>query len=859
MKKTLLYGYFTEDSFYIEKCLGLEDLYDSFSDKYEGLFNLTFKDKEHLSPGLIFLHDLSSLFLKRLSEQSDLEISRQDVEVPLLDEDLTLLLEELPLVLGAEHVTSEWLHLQWQHLNDVFSRLILDYEDTVEKFLNSLDENIHVADRIYFHLVENKQSDLPFAFIATYSVKTKSGAKHMPLMHAFETFKDDQKKLIQLIASVTKIAGESDFISEILESGELFSPLELNAEEAYDFLKDVHVYKKYGIMCRIPNWWKKKNPFKMSVTLGDKKPSKVGLDALMDFKPTLSLNGLDLTEEELREFLEMAEGLLLYKGQWIEINKKNIEKALEALEHYKVLSDGQMTVSEALRMQIEEFDHDTDIDVSFDNGMWLKDMYKALSGQIKQTYPLEDSFKAQLRHYQNDGYNWLNQMNDFGFGACLADDMGLGKTVQVIAFLEKARKVSDGQALLILPASLIGNWVKEVEKFAPEMTYQILHKSRLKKGEELELSNEYLVMTTYTMAKKLDFLRDKTWDYLILDEAQAIKNPGTKQTKAIKEIPAKMKIAMTGTPIENRLDDLWSLFDFMNQGLLGTPKEFKTFSKSLKDNPYGYSRLRKMIQPFLLRRMKTDPKIISDLPDKLEMNTYTGLTKKQEVLYKKLLKDIESKIGEAEGINRRGLVLASIMKFKQICNHPDQYLGNTDYKPENSGKFMQLKDICETIYEKRERVLVFTQFKEMTGPIADYLSTIFKKEGLVLHGGTPVKKRQEMVEAFNGEDYIPFMVLSLKAGGVGLNLTGANHAIHFDRWWNPAVENQATDRIFRIGQKKKVMVHKFVTTGTIEDKINDMIEEKIKLSGEILSETGEKWLTEYNDEELMKLFSLGGE
>jgi non-specific serine/threonine protein kinase len=857
--KKILDAYFTQTSFIIEKCQGLDDLYNNFHNKYEGLFHLAFKGKEHLSPALIFMYDLSSLFLKRLSQQADLEISREKVQVPLRDEDIEVLLKELPLVLGAEYINDGWLQLQWEALNKVFSSLISHYEGSVESYLKKLDENIHVADRIYFHLVEHKGASVPFAFIATYSVEMEEGPKHMPLMHAFETFKDGQKKLIQLIASVTKISYESNFISEILESGELFSPLELSAEEAYEFLKDVDIYEKYGVMCRIPNWWKRKSPFKMSVTIGEKIPSRVGLDALMDFNPRLTLDGMDLSEEDLKAFLEMAEGLLFYKGKWIELNKKNIEKALEALQHYKDLSHGTLTVSEALRMQLEPAGLESQIDVSFDHGKWLKEMYKALRGEVKQSYAVEPSFRATLRHYQYDGYNWLNQMNDFGFGACLADDMGLGKTVQILAFLEKNRKTSQGQALLILPASLIGNWVKEIDKFAPQMPYQILHKSGLKKGQVLELSGDYLAITTYAMAKKLDFLKDQTWDYLILDEAQGIKNPGTKQTKTIKEIPARMKIAMTGTPIENKLDDLWSLFDFMNQGLLGTPKEFKSFVKGLKDSPYGYSRLRKMIQPFLLRRMKTDPDIISDLPEKMEMNSYTTLTKKQAVLYKKLLKDIEEKLYTVEGINRKGLVLASIMKFKQICNHPDQYMGGTEFKPANSGKFLQLKEICQTIYEKRERVLVFTQFREMTEPISNYLTTIFEREGFVLHGGTPVKKRQEMVEAFNGEDYVPFMVLSLKAGGVGLNLTAANHVIHFDRWWNPAVENQATDRIFRIGQEKKVMVHKFVTSGTIEDKINQMIEDKIKLSGEILSEAGEKWLTEYSDDELMQLFSLGGE
>lgn len=474
---------------------------------------------------------------------------------------------------------------------------------------------------------------------------------------------------------------------------------------------------------------------------------------------------------------------------------------------------------------------------------------------------LVPSFRAELRAYQETGYDWLNKMSTYGFGACLADDMGLGKTVQMIAFLEHRRVHIGGKALLILPASLIGNWQKEIEKFAPEMPYQILHKSDVKQQSDGLQINEvaFLYITTYGMAVRLDVLTERRWDFLILDEAQAIKNPGTKQTKAIKAIPANMKIAMTGTPIENRLSDLWSLFDFLNQGLLGTTKEFTQFTKGLKSNTAGYAKLRNMIQPFILRRLKTDKNVIADLPDKLEMNAYTTLSKKQIALYKQLVEQISEKLEVAEGIERKGLVLASIMKFKQICNHPDQYLGREEYKSDHSGKFEQLREICETIREKRERVLVFTQFKEMTEPLSDFLKGIFFKEGFVLHGETSVKKRTEMVEAFNSEHYIPYMVLSLKAGGVGLNLTSANHVIHFDRWWNPAVENQATDRAFRIGQTKNVMVHKFVTKGTIEEKIDAIIEEKQKLSGDILSANGEQWITEYTNDELMSMFALGGD
>jgi non-specific serine/threonine protein kinase len=653
----------------------------------------------------------------------------------------------------------------------------------------------------------------------------------------------------------------------LLESGELFSPLKLKAEEAYTILKELVIYEEAGIMCRVPDWWRKRsNSIRLSISVGENEPSKVGLDAIMDFSPTLNIGNEGITELELRTFLDMAEGLVQFKGKWVEIDKRKLEAVLQAFEKVKDLTkENVVSLGDAMRLELNMnklLNISTDeIDISVSNGQWLRAMKESLIHPvITEKVSTAPSFHATLRAYQETGYHWLNQMSQLGFGACLADDMGLGKTVQMIAFLEYRRIKDNGQALLILPASLIGNWQKEIEKFAPEMPYQVLHKSDLKSSETLQIRDgEFLYITTYGMAVKLEALKNRRWDYLILDEAQAIKNPGTKQTKAIKAIPAKMRIAMTGTPIENRLSDLWSLFDFLNQGLLGTTKEFADFTKELADNIIGYAKLRKMIQPFILRRLKTDKSIIADLPDKLEMNAYTTLSKKQIALYKQLIKQISEKLKVAEGIERKGLVLSSIMKFKQICNHPDQYLGRDEYKSEHSGKFEQLREICETIHEKRERVLVFTQFREMTEPISDFLKDIFSKEGFVLHGGTPVKRRNEMVEKFNGEHYIPYMVLSLKAGGVGLNLTAANHVIHFDRWWNPAVENQATDRAFRIGQTKNVMVHKFVTKGTIEEKIDALIEEKQKLSGDILSTSGEQWITEYNNEALLKMFALGGD
>ncbi len=840
------------------------------ADKYKALFHLSFLEKaKWFSPSIEFLYYIADLLIKKLSRQPDIEFSRESVQIELIEEELNRLKEQVPFVIGMEYVDDIWIQDLWEELLSVFKMEINAYEGTVERYFSEYNSNINIAGRVFFHLVENKDEDYPFAFMATYSTKPVKSKKtiHTPLKNALVEFKGDEKLLLKLMVKVIKAAEHSSLISGLLESGELFSPLKFTMNEAYTFLKEIVIYEGDGIMCRVPDWWRKSNnSVRLSVTIGEKEPSKIGLDAIMDFSPSIMIGDEAITEQELKDFLTMAEGLVQYKGKWVEINKEKLEAVLQAFDKIKDLAKGEvLSVGNVMRMELninKALDISSeDVQISISNGQWLRNMKETLinpkSIQKIDTVP---SFHATLREYQQRGYQWLYKMSQFGFGACLADDMGLGKTVQIIAFLEYCRTHSGGKALLILPASLIGNWQIEIEKFAPELTYQILHKSDQKYLENSCLSNTvFLSITTYGMAVRLEELKSTKWDFLILDEAQAIKNPGTKQTKSIKEIPAKIRIAMTGTPIENRLSDLWSLFDFLNQGLLGNAKEFTSFTKGLADDETGYAKLRKMIHPFILRRLKTDKTIISDLPDKLEINEYAALSKKQVALYKQLVKQIALNLEKAEGIQRKGLILSSIMKFKQICNHPDQYLGREEYKPESSGKFEQLRVICETIYEKRERVIIFTQFREMTGPISDFLRSIFLKEGLVLHGGTPVKKRNEMVEKFNGEHYIPYMVLSLKAGGVGLNLTAANHVIHFDRWWNPAVENQATDRAFRIGQTKNVMVHKFVTKGTVEEKIDAMIEAKQKLAGDILTADGEQWIMQYNNDELMELFALGGD
>lgn len=841
------------------------DLYKKYMDApYEMLFYFGFVDygTKNLSASMAFLHTIAATFIKALSKTADIEFTRENTVITPTEDEILDILHRVPFVIGLEFITVHWIKNIYQVLSKVFSDGIRGYQGTVSEFIAEHNVKISVVGRVFFHLVENKSDEYPFAFLATYSTGNDKKATHTPLKNALLEYKDKNEMLLKLLSTVSKAAQSSDLISEFVESGELFSPLKFTSKEAYTFLKEIPLYEECGILCRMPDWWKKKsNALRLAITVGEKNPSTVGMDALLNFNAALFFGDDKITEEEFRALLAETSGLYFIKGKWVDVDHAKLQSTLEAYEKAKALSEsGEYSIAEAMRMQLNAAEllgiKEEDVPLEVSQGEWLNSTVAKLANPLLiDNIALNDDFKATLRGYQQKGFDWLNYMKNLGFGACLADDMGLGKTVQIIALLEHIRVHAKGRALLIIPASLMGNWQKEIEKFAPMLKYKMIYTNK----EELDFQNTAeanVYITTYGMAVRLEALKSIKWDLVILDEAQAIKNPGTKQTKAVKQLEASARVAMTGTPIENSLSDLWSLFDFLNAGLLGTAKEFKEFTKRLKDSNEDYAKLRKVVNPFILRRLKTDKNVISDLPDKIEMKVYTTLTKKQVVLYNGLVKEIEHKLETADGIGRKGLVLASIMKFKQICNHPDQFLGQTSFYHQHSGKFERIQDICETIYEKRERVIVFTQFREMTEPIAEFLESIFRRKGLILHGGTAIKKRTELVEQFCGEEYVPFMVLSLKAGGVGLNLTAANHVIHFDRWWNPAVENQATDRAFRIGQQRNVMVHKLITSGTIEEKIDKMIEDKSRLAGDIIAASGESWITEFDNKQLMELFKL---
>jgi non-specific serine/threonine protein kinase len=849
------------------------EIFRRFSENPDGAFLfLGFRGASvPLSPSLDFLRGFCGLFAAKLRHTPDLESIRHEVSVPISDEERDRALASVPLMTGGEYLSRVVLDDLWQRLHDEFRREIRQHKGTVEEFIRQYSPDVHLIGRVFFHLVESRKTDYPFAFLATYStgLSRQGKSQHLPLKHALQEYEKDEKKLLDLLTTVHRAAKESALIAGLLESGELFHPLAWSAREAYTFLREIPLYEQSGILCRIPDWWKSgSTSLHVSISMGDRRPSTVGMDALLSFDMGLHIEGTPVSLEEARRLLESAEGLALIKNRWVAVDPEKLRQTLDAYEKARELAKREgLTFRDALRLHMDPGSlldiAGADTAVTVTNGQWLETvMAKMRHPEVIAPVKLALSFKAVLRPYQEKGVSWLSFLHSLKFGMCLADDMGLGKTVQVLALLHLLKHRGEkGASLLVIPASLLANWANEIMKFAPDIMFYTAHPAgndsrSVETKEAPELDKLDLVITTYSMVQKYEWLQAYEWKYVILDEAQAIKNPGTKQTKSVKKLKSVNRIVMTGTPVENRLSDLWSLFDFINPGLLGSSQEFGKFTKNLAKDPEGYARLRKVISPYILRRLKTDKTVISDLPDKVEMKTWSTLSRKQAVLYQKLVDELRRTIESTEGIQRKGVILSSLMKFKQLCNHPDQYLGTGAFDENESGKFGRLREICETIHEKRERVLVFTQFREITDPLSEFLGGIFQRQGLVLHGGTPVGKRKEIVARFQDGDYVPYMVLSLKAGGVGLNLTAANHVIHFDRWWNPAVENQATDRAFRIGQKKNVIVHKFITKGTVEEKIDQMIEGKMKLSKEVIQSGSEAWITEMSNEELVEMFTL---
>ncbi len=835
--------------------------------------------------------DFAHAYFTRLCHAPGLEAGAPPPLPPPGEKELEERVSHAPPMRGLEYLTAAVLAALWIEMDALARREMAAFKGGTSAWLHAQNPAWSLLGRVTFHLAENKRDEShPFAFLATYThrLSAQDRAQHLPLGNALREYARarDKPALLKLLMPVQKAAERSALIRELMDSNDIFQPLAWSVRQAHRFLKEVPILEESGLTVHIPDWWNMRKPPRprVQVRIGDAATS-ISATAMLNFSAAITLDGEEISPAEWQQLLSSTENLMPLRGKWVEVDRQKLTEALSHWKKVEKLHAEGISFFEGMRLLsgagIGEADPEAARSAEhipwsdFVAGNWLEKTLAGLRAPSQTDYPWEreEGLSADLRPYQRAGASWLWFMNGLGLGACLADDMGLGKTLQVLALLvrlkntdkESKKKETPAPSLLVVPASLMANWRAEAARFTSPLRIRFAHPAESTPEELARLAGSAsekfpgtdLVVTTYSMVARLPWLKDLIWRLVILDEAQAIKNAEARQSRAVKQLRSRGRIVLTGTPVENRLSDLWSIFDFLNPGLMGSSSEFARYARRLRQNdPPDYAPLRTLVRPYILRRLKTDKAIIRDLPDKTELRAFCGLSRRQAALYQKAVEELTLKIETVEGIQRRGLVLAYLMRFKQICNHPSQWLRDGVFAPADSGKYSRLREIHEEIASRQEKALVFTQFREMTEPLAEFLKEVFGRPGLVLHGGTPVRERRALVDAFQREDGPPFFILSLKAGGIGLNLPQASHVIHFDRWWNPAVENQATDRAYRIGQQKNVLVHKFVCRGTVEEKIDKLIEEKKSMSEQMLSDEGVTLLTEMKDDELLRFVSL---
>ncbi len=667
---------------------------------------------------------------------------------------------------------------------------------------------------------------------------------------------------------------QETFLRDLAVASRFFGPIEKSLAEpapthcemgiaqASTFLRKAAVaLKESGYNVMLPSWWNAKNALQVTIQLKSNGVTFFSLDSLMDFDWKMSIGSEQICEEDFKLLSSLKSEIVNIRGKWVGLDFSNVQKAMEMLNRYK--AGGGISARDALSMKLSQPDDGMSFDVSSKDKA-INEVFSRLTGNSSlEVLEQPPAFNGKLRDYQVLGYSWMDYLSRYGIGACLADDMGLGKTIQMIALLLKRKERRESApTLLICPMSVVGNWAHELERFAPSLKFMVHHGTdRLSARKFIKQAQKHdLVISTYQLANKdQKAFSGMEWGIVALDEAQNIKNYYTKQSQAIRKLASQSRIALTGTPMENRLLELWSVMDFLNPGYLKNMDMFNSIYAGPIEKYRDIKKqkeLQSMLKPFILRRLKTDKRIIKDLPEKREMKMYCTLTKEQASLYEAFVEQMMREIeGSGEGIKRKGLVLKALVRLKQICDHPSLYLGDGSVLEGRSGKLERLKEMLEEVVANKENSLVFTQYAQMGKLLHAYLQKALGCETFFLSGSMPRKQRDATVKAFQESKGTVF-VLSLKAGGFGLNLTAANHVFHYDRWWNPAVESQATDRAYRIGQSRNVEVHKFITKGTLEEKIDAMLENKRALSDAVITGSSEAWITNLDNTQLRRLFTL---
>ncbi len=806
-------------------------------------------------------------------------------------EELVRWLEGMPPIYGAE-VGVECLRAWFEGLFPALQELCRRECCSPVEWLCRLGEGWQQLGMLCFHLAENAGDDAleaPFAFLATFihKVGPDGRPRHAPMGLAAQLYAGDAEALLALLRPLRDLAEQSPFLRELVDSQAVYRPCGWSARQAYAFLEALPLVEAAGIEVRMVNLWKTRPPkaelvVQMELPEGEElQPGSVGskpdgapsvqVHSLLHFIPQVALGDRYLSPEELEELLDVGDGLVRFRGEWVRLDREKLVKLLDSWRQAARMAAGGIPLLTGLRYLLgRRSEALPDVPLPKERVRLAPGARLALALsrlQFGDAEPdLPERLRGMLRPYQMDGVRFLVNVPEAGFGACLADDMGLGKTLQVICWLvhlQRCGRLEQGAALVVAPASLLPNWQEELARFAPELRVMTLHPYALSRRDAEYLRSNpgwllrraHVALTTYGMVTRQELLSRQVLPALVLDEAQAIKNADSARTRAVLRLTSPRRVALSGTPVENSLGELRSLFEFLNPGLLGGEKEFNAMVREMGSD---YTMLRRMVRPFMLRRLKSDPALLPELPPKTEQAAYCYLTPEQAALYAHEVQHLQAVIQEPDPTTRLALVLPILGRFKQICNHPAQYLGESYFAPERSGKMQRLGALAGQIAAAGGACLVFTQYRRMIEPLHDYLAGIFGAPGLCLHGGTPIAERRGLVERFQHPGGPPFFILSLRAAGTGLNLTRAHHVIHFDRWWNPAVENQASDRAYRIGQKRAVVIHPMISVGTIEENIHRMLSRKSAMAEALLGGGLEKLLLHLSAQELLALVQPTG-
>ena len=804
-----------------------------------------------------FLLRVTDAFFRQLTKLPELEKARGQVKVPLTEETAEELFSAVPFAIGAEYITREWMERMFFRLNRIFSREIAVWEGTAESYFLKKSPVFRVPLPFLFCLAEKNDPAYPFRFFVAYGTLTEGKIQYMPLSLALEKNSENLQSQSVFLQGLARAAAVSPWVDKCMETGELLYPLRLTKEDAYEFLQQSAAIEEAGILCKVPDWWRKgRMTVKKELHQTEKRPDALCLQSELWVCSCLAVDGEPLSKEETEELAFQKEGLQRFRNQWVEIHPQELRKLQRNVKN----EFQQLSLLDILRLSVGVVKKQPDSWRTMVLSHWLLHLLADLNHPKRlEPVPVPQTVRAALRPYQQVGYTWLCHMDKLGLGAYLGDDIGLGKRLQVLSYFEKLRTERKGaRVLLAVSEGLVEEWKTQIEKYVPQMDYCLLHDGQTAVlREKFRESQAFLTIVTYKFVRRIAELRNIQWDCIAVDESKYIRKPECIQAETLKPMRSRMRIVMTGAPVEKNLIELWSVFDFLNRGLLGTQSEFRNFFMHIRENPLQHAQFRRILESFLLCRRKQDLQAALEVSSPLECIHPVELSKRQIVLYRKVTGDMKRELFQQKAEHREKIISDTLANLRRILNHPSQYLRQAEYLPEESGKFVVLQELCQILHDRREKVVVVTYQKEIVPDLADFLRDIFFSRGKVFDYEVEPAEQEEIVEAFCQDFTMPFLLFAVKEEMADLRRTKADHIIFFDGIWEKKEVDEKKEE-FPGMLSGGPTIHKLICTGTIEERPGPyrQSEKNMRMSGIVQKACQENWMTTYSDEDIFRLFRL---